>query len=111
MKVSGLWRAGAASLALVASTAAVGGTGHQWGNYLWANGNPELALTIRYKFNNSTTWRPHYLYALDLWVNHERSMIELTDEGEDNSTDAATCAPNVGEVLVCAAAYGQTGWV
>ncbi|HET9336886.1 MAG TPA: hypothetical protein VFO12_10830 [Sphingomicrobium sp.] len=111
MQKSGWWRAGAAALAFAVSAAAIAGSGHQWGNYLWEENSEKLQLEFAYSFANEGVWAPYYRAALAKWEVNVRSPLDLTDRGRDSGTDPATCAAKQGIVLVCAAAYGQTGWV
>lgn len=111
MRKSGLCRASAAALALAVSAAAIAGSGHQWGNYLWEMDSEKLQLDFAYSFANEAVWAPYYRAALTKWEVNTRSPLDLTDRGRDAGTDPATCTAKAGVVLVCAAAYGQTGWV
>lgn len=107
----GLCRAGIAALTLLTSTTAYAGSGHQWGDYLWQTNEDKLRLDIAYRFANTSAWLSYYQGALVKWEQNSRSPLDLTDRGQDSGTDPAICAPKPGMVLVCAAAYGQSGWV
>jgi hypothetical protein len=110
MKRIGLCRAGVAALTLLTSSTAFAGSGHQWGDYLWQTANVPLKLDVAYRFANNA-WVPYYQAALVKWEQNSRSPLDLTDRGQDSGTDPAVCTAKAGMVLVCAAAYGQTGWV
>ena len=110
----GLWRVGAASLALL-SAAAFAGTGHQWGDYRWTTTNTQAVLQLNYKFDSSTTdWKPYYNKAIGEWNvgTSDGVPLKLTAGGEANHTTGAACSPLQGQILVCAANYGGgEGWV
>ena len=59
MKKAGFWRVGASVVACSIAAAAIAGTGHQWGNYLWdytynPNVQKQLKLDVYYKFSPSS---------------------------------------------------------
>lgn len=136
MKRLGLWRAGAATFVLAAS-AAIAGTGHQWGDFRWTDTNEPAALRLSYKFATSGTdaasgtqwWLGYYEDAIDKWEpgTTDGDPLDITDLGEATTTKALDgdgnftantvtitavgCQPIEGEVLVCGADYGNTGWV
>ena len=110
MRSIGLFRAGIAALTLLTSTTAYAGSGHQWGDYLWQTADAPLKLNVAYRFANNA-WVPYYEAALVKWEQNDRSPLDLTNRGQDSATDPAICTAKPGMVLVCAAAYGQTGWV
>ena len=115
MKLIRSWRAGAASLALVVSAAAVAGTGHQWGDYRWTTTNTQAVLQLNYKFDPSgTNWVTYYEKAIGEWNvgTSDGVPLKLTAGGPANHTTGAECEPIAGQVLVCAANYGGgEGWV
>ncbi|HTG63061.1 MAG TPA: hypothetical protein VL917_00150, partial [Sphingomicrobium sp.] len=85
----GSWRIGASVVACSIATAAIAGTGHQWGNYLWdytytPNVQKQLSLDIYYKFSSASggTWGAYYTQALGKWENNSRSPLDLTNRGE-----------------------------
>ena len=114
MTKSNLLRVGAAALAL-AATAAVAGTGHQWGDFRWTSTNTQADLTLSYKFDTSTTtWTTYYNQALNEWRvgTSDGVPLKLTSAGQANHTTGAECEPIAGQILVCAANYGgNLGWV
>ena len=114
MKGSKFLRFGAAALAL-ATTAAIAGTGHQWGDYRWTSTNTQAVLQLNYKFDPSTTnWVTYYNQAIGEWNvgTSDGKPLKLTAGGEANHTTGAECTPLQGQVLVCAANYGGSeGWV
>ena len=114
MKHLGLWRVGAASLALVAA-AAIAGTGHQWGNYRWTTTNTPATLQLSYKFSpGSTNWVDYYTAAIGKWniTSSYGKPLNLSSRGEASHTTGLACEPIQGQILVCSADYGgNQGWV
>ena len=114
MKRLGLWRAGAA-ISVLAASAAIAGTGHQWGDYRWTTTNTPATLQLNYKFDPSgTNWVPYYQAAIGEWNvgTSDGKPLVLTAGGQANHTTGAECEPIVGQILVCAANYGGSeGWV
>lgn len=120
------WMA-AAAVAVLASTGAVAGTGHQWGDYRWntngATGTDVLQLNVSHKFRDSNYWLPYYedatngtlTGALKKWDDGNatyQSPLLLNDKGPAAGTTSLACSPILGEVLVCADFYGtDQGWV
>lgn len=117
----------AVALTVLLGSAAQAGTGHQWGDYRWntngATGTNVLPLNVSYKFADKDYWLRYYvnattsglLGALKKWddgTSTYPSPLALTDKGEANGVTSAGCEHIVGEVLVCADAYGTNqGWV
>lgn len=119
MKKAGFWRVGASVVACSIAAAAIAGTGHQWGNYLWdytynPNVQKQLKLDVYYKFSPSSgaTWIAYYNQALGKWENNSRSPLDLTDRGQASGTTSLACDHTNGVVIVCADQYGTSeGWV
>ncbi|MEN3972100.1 hypothetical protein WJS89_05400 [Sphingomicrobium sp. XHP0235] len=108
----------AAGASVLVAGAAVAGTGHQWGNYLWGNVGESPTLNLRHKFSDATKakWLPLYLTnsenAFDEWNSDPQSPLVMNDLGEAPEKNSATCDPSAGEILVCSDEYGNnTGWV
>lgn len=117
----------AAAWATSLAGAAEAGTGHQWGDYRWdtngATGTNVLALDVSYKFADKAYWLKYYVDAtgggvtgaLKKWddgTSTYPSPLALNDKGEAPGVTSAGCEHIVGEVLVCADAYGTSeGWV
>ena len=107
------WRLGAAAVAVLASAAAIAGTGHQWGDYRWTTTNTPAELQLNYKFDSSG-WVPFYEQAIGEWNagSSDGTPLVLTPGGEATHTTGAECEPLTGQILVCAADYGGSeGWV
>jgi hypothetical protein len=78
---------------------------HKWGKYHWARTSNPLLLVIA--DNVSSDWNTHFGAAVSDWA--ASSVIDLATT--NGLTDPVTCAPTLGRIDVCNAAYGTNGWL
>jgi hypothetical protein len=78
---------------------------HSWRKYHWARqSNP---FTIKLGDNVNTTWDLSLVGASADWTMSNVMDTIIVPGG----TTGSTCAPTLGRVEVCNAAYGSTGWL
>jgi hypothetical protein len=93
-----------ALLAIVALTT-VSFARHSWRKYHWARtSNP---LTLKLGDNVSSAWDSHLNTASADWSQSAVLNTSVVAGGSNPST----CAPTLGRIEVCNAAYGSTGWL
>ena len=78
---------------------------HAWGKYKWSANSLPLLLDL--VDNVDSGWDGHLLTASGDW---SVSSV-LTTTAVPGSTDPVTCSPELGNVQVCNAEYGDTGWL
>jgi hypothetical protein len=78
---------------------------HSWGNYHWARtSNP---FTIKLGDNVDSNWQQYLVDADNDW--DSSNVLDTTIVA--GGTKARRCAATTGQVEVCNAAYGNTGWL
>ena len=88
-----------------AALAATASANHAWGKYHWARtSNP---FTLQLGNNLSGGWGSYLSTASSDWT---ASAVLDTTIVRGNTT-GATCAPTLGRIEVCNAAYGANGWL
>jgi hypothetical protein len=107
----GTWRSRSTVLKAAAFAAAAGliampaAAVHSWNGYHWARTSTQIAPPV-VNITNST-WSARVATAVSDWNQSTVIQSALT-----NSTgNGRTCKPQAGKILVCNAAYGQTGWL
>src|ERR687888_93660 len=94
---------GAAAMA-AAALAATASANHSWGKYHWARTSNPFALQLG---NNTSGWNTYLNTASSDW-----SGSSVLDTSVVNgNTNGSTCAPTLGRIEVCSAAYGANGWL
>ena len=90
---------------VAAACAAVTYANHSWGNYHWARtSNP---FTLKLGNNVSSVWDPILQTTSADWS--QSSVLNTTIVS--GRTKPKGCRPTSGQVEVCNAAYGNTGWL
>ncbi len=103
--VSGMVMAVAVVLTAVAAQAGTASANHAWADYHWARkANP---FTLKLSSNLSTSWRPYLKTTSSDWS--ASSVLDTTVVTGTKSPK--TCRPTTGQVEVCNARYGTTGWL
>src|SRR5690349_16783646 len=107
----GTWRSKATILKAAAFVTAAGLIAmpatavHSWNGYHWARTSTQVAPPV-VNITNST-WSARVATAVSDW--NQSTVIQSP---LSNSTgNGRTCKPIAGKILVCNAAYGQTGWL
>lgn len=78
---------------------------HSWGKYKWKPGSIPFTLTLG--DNVDSSWDGHLITSSVYW-----SASTVIDTFVDTgSTDPISCSPEAGNVQVCNAEYGDTGWL
>ena len=78
---------------------------HSWGSYHWARtSNP---FTLKVGDNVSSTWDAHLNVAVADWSNSD--VLNLVRVA--GATKPKSCRPTSGQIEVCNASYGNTGWL
>lgn len=78
---------------------------HSWGGYHWARtSNP---FTLKVGDNVSSAWDAHLNMAISDW--HGSSVLNLVKMA--GGTKPKVCRPTSGQIEVCNASYGNTGWL
>jgi hypothetical protein len=92
-------------VAVAAAFTSAASAHHSWGKYHWARtSNP---FTLQLGNNLSGGWGSYLGVASSDWSLSSVLDTTLTSGG----TNGATCAPTLGRIEVCNAAYGETGWL
>src|SRR5712691_2871608 len=98
-------------LALVAWASSTSAT-HSWGGYHWARtANP---FSLKLGDNASSTWDLYLATASHDWSHPESAGYPtkvLDTTVVPGSTTPRSCRPTSGQVEVCNANYGNTGWL
>jgi hypothetical protein len=102
---SKLFIAGAAVLAAVAFLPVGVTADHSWGIYHWPRTGDQVLLNVG--DNVSSAWTAYLDEAIADW--NPSSKIELT--GVAGGTNPSRCRPQKGNIQVCSADYGDTGWL
>ena len=78
---------------------------HSWGSYHWARtSNP---FTLRVGDNVSSAWDAHLNVAVGDWSNSDvLNLVKVP-----GATKPKSCRPTSGQIEVCNASYGNTGWL
>jgi hypothetical protein len=78
---------------------------HSWGGYHWARtANP---FTLKVADNVGTSWDTYLNTTITDWsVSDVVDMVKVP-----GTVSAQTCKPTLGQVNVCNAKYGNTGWL
>ncbi len=93
------------ALAALAALPAPVAADHSWGNYHWARtSNP---FTLKLGDNVKSTWDPFLDEAASDWS--VSSVLDLAVVA--GGTRPRSCRPTSGRVEVCAAKYGNNGWL
>jgi hypothetical protein len=93
----------AAFAAVAFATAA--SANHSWGKYHWARtSNP---FTLQLGSNLNAGWSSYLGVASSDWSLSSVLDTSITAGG----TNGSTCAPTLGRIEVCNAAYGENGWL
>ncbi|HYD36107.1 MAG TPA: hypothetical protein VEA60_00745 [Allosphingosinicella sp.] len=78
---------------------------HSWNGYHWARTSTQISPPVI--SITSSTWDSYVRTAVADW---NRSTV--IESGLTETTgNSRTCKPQAGTILVCNAAYGQTGWL
>lgn len=78
---------------------------HSWGKFKWKPSSVPFTLTLG--DNVDSSWDGHLLVSSTQW-----SVSTVLDTVVDTgSTDPLSCNPESGNVQVCNAEYGDTGWL
>lgn len=94
--------------ALLAGVSSPAAADHSWGNYHWARtANP---FTIELGDNVSPAWDGYLRTAAGDW-SADTAGNPLNASLVAGGTTARKCRPTDGRVEVCAAAYGNNGWL
>jgi hypothetical protein len=78
---------------------------HSWNGYHWARTTTQIAPPV-VNITNST-WSARVATAVSDWNASTVIQSPLTN----TTGNSRTCKPQAGKILVCNAAYGQTGWL
>ena len=91
---------------------------HSWGGYHWANAlNPITnPFTLKLGDNVSSAWKPsggeNYLATASTdWSKSSAYPHVLYTQIVAGGTRPKPCKPTPGQVEVCSASYGNTGWL
>jgi hypothetical protein len=96
--------AAAAIAIIVAFPAAVSAT-HSWGGYHWARTTPTFALKLG--DDVSGLWDGYLVAASGQWS--QATVLDTTVVA--GGTRPKACRPTSGQVEVCSASYGNSGWL
>lgn len=107
--MSGSWRVRtfiiAAAVVAVVMMPAAAGASHSWGGYHWARTANPFALKLG--DNVSSTWDPYLTTTSSDWS--VSNVLDTTVVA--GATNPKPCKATNGQVQVCNAAYGSTGWL
>lgn len=78
---------------------------HSWSTYHWSSNSLPVSLTLRKTL--SSTWAPYLDTTSADW--NQSTVIHTTVVRGSNNPKR--CAPTLGSVEVCSAAYGKNGWL
>jgi hypothetical protein len=78
---------------------------HGWGNYHWPRTTTQVVLALG--DNVDSRWDSHLNVAIADW--NSSSVLDLSKIV--GSTSTKRCNPDTGEIEVCNARYGRTGWL
>jgi hypothetical protein len=107
----GSWRKKSTILKIAAFAGAAGllatpvVASHSWNNYHWVRTTTQISPPV-VNITNST-WSARVATAVADWNQSTVIQSSLTNSTGNNRT----CKPQAGKILVCNAAYGQTGWL
>ncbi len=92
-------------LVFVAAIPTISMANHSWGSYHWARTANPFTLKVGDAVN--ATWDPYLDQAIADW--NPSQVLNLTEIA--SSVNPRTCKAPTGQVVVCNAAYGGTGWL
>ena len=78
---------------------------HSWGKYKWKPSSIPFELVL--VDNVDSSWKGHLLNVSTDWS----VSVPLDTTVVIGSTDPVSCDPEIGNVQVCNASYGNTGWL
>lgn len=78
---------------------------HSWNGYHWARTSNPISLKLG--DNVDSRWDAYLLEAASDW--HASSVLNVSVIA--GSTNPRRCTPDTGEIEVCNASYGNTGWL
>ncbi len=94
-----------AALLAFAAFSSTASADHSWGNYHWAR--TSNAFTLKVGDNVSSAWDPYLNEAIVDW--NKSTVLDLTKV--TGGTRPKPCKPTGGRIEVCAANYGNNGWL
>lgn len=95
----------AVALMVVSGLVASPSANHSWNDFHWARqSNP---FTLKLAVSTPPGWHEHVIGASNDW-SHSNVLDTTLLLGSNNPN---VCSPTSGRVEVCAAAYGNTGWL
>lgn len=92
-------------IAAVSLVAVPAFAGHGWGNYHWPRTATQVSLDLG--DNVDSRWDSYLTVAISDW--NSSSVLDLSKIA--GSTNVKRCNPDTGEIEVCNARYGRTGWL
>jgi len=107
----GTWRSRSTLLKAAAFATAAGllatpvAAVHSWNNYHWVRTSAQISPPVISIVNS--TWASYARTAAADW---NRSTV-IESPFTQTTGNSRTCKPQAGTILVCNAAYGQTGWL
>lgn len=99
-------RVAAVAAASVAALAAPAIAGHAWSNYHWKKTGTQVTVPVKTAI--SSNWQSYVEVAVTDW--NQSTVIESPGPTA-SGLSPKTCKVPTGEILVCNARYGFTGWL
>lgn len=100
------WRVAAVAAVSVAALAAPAIAGHSWSTYHWKKTGAQVTAPIKTAITSN--WQTYVKVAVDDW--NQSTVIESPGPTASGA-NPKRCAAATGEILVCNAKYGLTGWL
>ena len=105
MSMSRHWRAVPVFVFAGLVCAAVVSANHSWGGYHWAR--TQNPFTLRTGDNVASQWDGYLVEAIGDW--NQSAVLDL--QKVPGGARAKNCRPTAGQIEVCSARYGNTGWL
>ncbi len=94
---------------LLAGSPSTGLAEHSWGNYHWARtANP---IPLKVVDSVDVEWQFEFDTALTEWNNDFRVLKMSIGSADDSGRTRKQCKMQVGQIRVCNAGYGYSGWL
>lgn len=100
------WRVAAVAAVSVAALAAPAIAGHSWSTYHWKKTGAQVTAPIKTAITSN--WQTYVDNAVDDW--NQSTVIESPGPTASGA-NPKRCSAATGEILVCNAKYGFTGWL